>query len=103
MPRKRQPEPSEEPEVDPEVGIRLLNGQIKKGRDLLASRPLAKDAYSQWELLTRNCLEKAFGRGSPNVASVRVVGKYGGFPGNAGEQWGENHRASSLATDRTRV
>jgi predicted nucleotide-binding protein len=103
VPRKRHPEPPEEPEVDPGAGIRLLNGQIGKGRDLLASRPLAKDAYSQWELLTRNYLEKAFGRGSPNVASVRDVGKYGGFPGNAGEQWWENHRAESLTTQLTRL
>ncbi len=103
MPRKRQPEPPEEPEVEPEVGIRLLKGQIKKGRELLASRPLSKDAYSQWELLARNYLEKAFGRGSPNVGSVRDVGKYGGFPGNAGEQWWENHRAESLTTQLTQL
>lgn len=103
MPRKRQADPPEEPEVDPEVGIRLLKGQITKGRDLLASHPFAKDAYSQWELLTRNYLEKAFGRGSPNVGSVRDVGKYGGFPGNAGEQWWENHRAVSLTTQLTRL
>jgi hypothetical protein len=103
MPRKRQPEPPEEPEVDPEVGIGLLRGQIDKGRALLASRPLSKDAYSQWELLTRNYLEKAFGRGSPNVGSVRDVGKYGGFPMNAGEGWWENHRAESLTTQLTRL
>lgn len=102
-PRKRQPEPPDQPEVGPEVGIRLLQGQIEKGRALLASRPLQKDAYSQWELLTRNYLEKAFGRGSPNVATVRDVGKYGGFPMNAGEQWWENHRAESLATQLTRL
>jgi predicted nucleotide-binding protein with TIR-like domain len=103
MPRKRPPDPSQEPEVDPEVGIRLLGGQIGKGRELLASRPLSKDAYSQWELLTRNYLEKAFGRGSPNIASVRDVGKYGGFPMDAGEQWWENHRAESLTTQLTRL
>ncbi len=103
MPRKRQPEPPEEPEVEPAVGIRLLKGQIEKGRELLASRPLSKDAYSQWELLTRNYLEKAFGRSSPNVGSVRDVGKYGGFPGNAGEQWWENHRAESLTTQLTQL
>ncbi len=101
--RKRQPEPPEEPEVDPDVGLRLLKGQITKGDHLLASRPLAQDAHSQWELLTRNYLEKAFGRGSPNVASVLDVGKYGGFPGNAGEQWWENHRAESLTTQLTQL
>ncbi len=103
MPRKRQAEPPEEPEVEPEDGIRLLKGQIDKGRELLASRPLSRDAYGQWELLTRNYLEKAFGRGSPNVGSVMDVGKYGGFPGNAGEQWWENHRAESLTTQLTRL
>jgi len=103
MSRKRPPDPSEEPQVDPNVGIRLLRGQIEKGRELLASRPLNKDGYGQWELLTRNYLEKAFGRGSPNVASVRDVGKYGAFPGDAGEQWWENRRAESLATQLTRL
>jgi len=34
MPRKRQPDPPQEPEVDPEVGICLLRGQIDKGRQL---------------------------------------------------------------------
>jgi len=103
MPRKRQRELPEEPEVDPEVGIGLLKGQIDKGRTLLPSRPLSKDAYGQWELLTRNYLEKAFGRGSPNVGSVRDVGKYGGFPMNAGEAWWENHRAESLTPQLTRL
>jgi predicted nucleotide-binding protein with TIR-like domain len=103
MPRKRQTEPPEEPGVEPEVGIRLLKGQIEKGRELLSSRPLSRDAYGQWELLTRNYLEKAFGRGSPNVGSVVDVGKYGGFPGSAGEQWWENHRAESLTTQLTRL
>ena len=92
MPRKRQPEVPREPEVDPETGIRLIKGQIEKGRALLASRPLSDDAYNQWELLTRNYLEKAFGRNSPNVSSVMDVGM------GAGDGWWENQRAESLTT-----
>lgn len=103
MPRKRQPEPLGEPEVAPEAGIGLLKAQIDRARALLGSRPLSKDAYSQWELLTRNYLEKAFGRGSPNVGSVMDVGKYGASPMAAGEGWGEIHRAESLTTQVTRL
>ncbi|WP_447971969.1 TIR domain-containing protein [Nitrospira sp. Kam-Ns4a] len=105
MERKRRgPEPPGEPEVDPATGKRLLESQIEKGRVLLQSRPLARDAYDQWELLTRNYLEKAFGRNSPNVSSVMDVGKYGAFPStNAGEGFWENHRAKSLVTQLTRL
>jgi len=103
MPRKRQPEMPSEPEVDPETGIRFLKRQIEKGRALLASRPLSDDAYKQWELLTRNYLEEAFGRNSPNISSVMDVGKYGAFPMGAGDEWWENQRAESLTTQLTRL
>lgn len=101
--KRRDPEPRGEPGVDPATGKRLLESQIEKGRVLLQSRPVAYDAYSQWELLTRNYLEKAFGRNSPNVSSVMDVGKYGAFPMNAGEGFWENHRAESLTTQLTRL
>jgi len=103
MPRKRQPESLGEAEVPPEKGIDLLKSQIERARALLGSRPLSKNAYSQWELLARNYLEKAFGRGSPNVSSVMKVGQYGAFPMDAGESWWENHRAESLTTQVTRL
>ena len=104
MARKRgEPEPPGEPEVDPATGKRLLESQIEKGKLLLEKRPLADDAYRQWELLTRNYLEKAFGRNSPNVSSVTDVGKYGAFPMSAGEGFWENHRAESLTTQITRL
>lgn len=84
------------PQIPLDQGIELLHGQIEKARNLLSSRPLNKDDYSSWELLTRNFLEKAFGVNSPNVASITKVGKYGSFPMNAGEDWWESHRSTSL-------
>jgi hypothetical protein len=67
MARKGQPEPPGKPEVTPEVGIDLLRKQIEKAKALLEARPLTSDADGQWQLLTRNYLEKAFGVGSPSV------------------------------------
>jgi hypothetical protein len=76
----------------------LLQQQIEKGRALLGARPISSDDYSAWELVTRNYLEKAFGKNSANVTSVTSAGHYGSFPMNAGEQWWENHRAENLQT-----
>jgi len=78
----------------------LIDKQIAKATALLAHRPLDQDEYSSWELVTRNILEKAFGRNSPNVSSVMDEGKYRMFPGNADEQWWENHRATSLQSQK---
>src|SRR5215470_11991075 len=91
------------PEIGPQQGIDLIQRQIVKGDQMLGRRPIVKDEYSSWELVTRNILEKAFGKSSPNVTSITSVGKYGGFPGNAGEAWWENHRAESLQTQVTKL
>ena len=84
------------PEISPADGIRLLNQQIQRAEELLASRPIASDAVSSWDLLTKNFLSKAFGIFSPNVSAVVDIGRYGGFPMNAGPDWWENHNAKSL-------
>jgi len=93
MARKRnEPPASEPPEVDPSTGIRLLQQQLEKGRALVGNRPLGDHEYSSWELITRNHLEKAFGRHSPNVHSVTAVGMPGTIPLNPSEAWWERHR-----------
>jgi predicted nucleotide-binding protein len=97
---KQYPEP---PQVSPDRGIELLQAQIVKGQELLAKRPLDKDAYSSWELVARNYLEKAFGVHSPNVEAITAVGKSGSFPMNAEEPWWENHRAKCLQTQLTKI
>ncbi len=97
-----QPEP-EPPQVSAEQGITLIDVLLTKATDLLLKRPLKHDEYSTWELLTRNYLEKAFGRHSPNISSVTDVGKFGSFPMNAGETWWENHRAGSLQTQKRKL
>ena len=90
-------------EVAPQQGIELLLRQIEKGEELFAKRPIQANDYSSWELLTRNYLEKAFGKGSPNVSSIMGIGKYGSFPMSAPESWWENHRAESLARQLTNM
>jgi hypothetical protein len=62
------PEPGH-PEVSASQGIQLIDTQIAKADELLQNRPLKVDDYSTWELLTRNYLEKAFGRHSSNISS----------------------------------
>lgn len=101
--KRREPEPLGRPEVEPEAGKQLLESQIQKGQAMLEARPLSSNAHSQWELLTRNYLEKVFGKNSPNVSSVTDVGKSGVFPMNAGAEFWERRRAESLATQVTRL
>jgi predicted nucleotide-binding protein len=91
------------PEILPSDGIRLLNQQIQRAEDLLASRPIKPDALSSWDLLTKNFLSKAFGNFSSNVTAVTDIGKYGSFPMNAGPDWWENHNANSLQTKVSRL
>jgi predicted nucleotide-binding protein len=93
----------EPPQVQAEQGIQLIASLITKADELLQKRPIQKDEYSTWELLTRNYLEKSFGQHSPNVSSVMDVGKYGSFRMNAGEQWWQNHRAVSLQTQKRKL
>ena len=95
-----EPEP---PQVSPAQGFQLIETQIAKATALLENRPLDHDEYSSWELVTRNILEKAFGRHSPNIRSVIDAGKYGMFPGNAGAAWWENHWAESLQTQKRKL
>ncbi len=99
----RESEPPGPPQISPQQAIDLLQRQIEKGEVILHRRPIAKDAYSSWELVTGNLLQKAFGKNSPNVTAVTSVGKYGGFPGNAGDAWWDNHRAESLRTQLTKL
>jgi predicted nucleotide-binding protein len=91
------------PEISPFDGVRLLGQQIHRGEEILASRPIKSDAFSSWELLTKNFLSKAFGNLSPNVSAVVDIGKYGSFPMNAGPDWWENHNATSLQTKISRL
>lgn len=91
------------PEISPEDGISLLNQQILRAEQMLASRPIAADAISSWDLLTKNFLSKAFGNYSPNVSAVVDIGRYGSFPMNAGPEWWENHNAKSLSSKVSRL
>ena len=102
--RKSPPTPAVgAPEISPSDGVRLLNQQILRAEEILASRPIKSDALSAWELLTKNFLSKAFGNFSPNVSAVVDIGKYGSFPMNAGPDWWENHNAKSLQTKISRL
>jgi hypothetical protein len=101
--KSRQAEAPSPPEIVPAQGIELLNRQIAKGQTLFSNRPIDENDYSAWEMLTRNFLEKAFGKGAPNVSTITDVGKYGSFPMGASPGWWENHRAESLDKQLTKL
>ena len=86
------------PEFDADNAIRCLNQQIEKAERMLASRPIAENDTSQWDILTDNYLQKAFGKFSSNVTSVMQVGKYEIIPMNADEEWREGKLAKTLQT-----
>jgi hypothetical protein len=91
------------PQVSPGQGIELLTRQIAAAEALMSARPIPRDQYSSWELVTRNLLEKAFGVNSPNVSSITDVGKYGSFPMEADERWWDEHRHRSLTTQVSKL
>jgi len=105
MARKRptKTDSPEAPQVTAIQGLSLLEKQISKAEELLSNQPLSRDEYSTWEMLTRNHLEKAFGRNSTNVSSVMDVGRYGSHPLNAGEAYWEKSRSSSLKTQKRKL
>lgn len=104
MAKSKKPAPTiGAPEVDAPTGVRLLRQQVDKGKALLAGNRLTSDDYSQWDLLTRNFLEKTFGSDSPNVTAITSVGRYGSFSMNAGEEWWQQHRIESLQTKLKRL
>ena len=92
-----------QPEVEPAPAAALLRKQIASGEKLLAERPIDEDPYATWGMLTRNYLEKAFGKNSPNVSTVTDVGRYGSVPMNAGNDWWENRRAESLQSQLSKL
>jgi len=91
------------PEIPPSKGIELLRTQITKADLLLANRPLTNDAHSSWELTTRNFLEKAFGRNSPNVTSVLSAGRAAFYSLSSSEAWFEEQRAKQLNAQKARL
>jgi len=101
--RSKKPAEIGTPELAPAQSAALLGKQVESGAKLLGERPIDENGYSTWEMLTRNYLEKAFGRNSPNVTTVTSVGKYGSFPMNAGNDWWEKHRAESLQTQLSKL
>ena len=75
------------PAFDPYTGLRLLEAQINKGLFILESKPRNDGQYDEWELITRDYLEKIFGQDSPNIRKVVNAGKYGSFAKNDSEAW----------------
>ena len=91
------------PDITPDKAIQLIRKQIASGEEILRSRPIDEDAASTWNLLTRNYLEKSFGKNSPNVTSITSVGSYSSFPMGASEAWWDNHRAETLRTQLSKM
>lgn len=101
--KKQAPVVIGQPEITPAKAIALLKKHSEAGNKLLSERPIQEDDYSTWVMLSRNYLEKAFGKNSPNVTTVTDVGRYGSFPMEAGNAWWENHHAESLQTQLSKL
>ena len=98
MARPGRNQPSEiprPPTVDPERGVRLIEEQITKGRELSMS-PVKENDNDSWNLLTENYLQMAFGSDSDNVSRVMELGRLRMIPLDADESWWENSRAERL-------
>jgi predicted nucleotide-binding protein len=91
------------PTIPATEGLPLIEAQIKRADELLAHRPLTREEYAKWELLTKNFLEKVFGVNSPNIAAVADVGKYGFVPIFGGESDWEAHNSGSLQVQRQKL
>jgi hypothetical protein len=76
--------------------IPVLEDQIQKGEALLRRRPLPRDAYGAWDLVTRDVLERSFGRDSRHARTVLDVGKCDALPAEATADWWEQHDADLL-------
>jgi predicted nucleotide-binding protein len=55
------------PGIPPDRAVAYLQGQLTKGRDLLASRAFNRGAYDTWSMATKRFIEKIFGPESPQV------------------------------------
>lgn len=84
------------PSLTPEQGLVLIGKLIAKGQGLLGSAPVKADDYQAWCTVARDYLTKTFGSLSPNVSAVMDIGRYGSFPMNAGEDYWQKHRATTL-------
>lgn len=82
--------------LPPAKGISLVQRQIIKANELLASRPLTQAKYGAWKNTTREILIKVFGSDSENIDSVMLKNQAYSFPMNAGDEWWENHRVEQL-------
>jgi predicted nucleotide-binding protein len=82
--------------LSPLKGMELLRRQYKRGKALLAKRPIREDEYKTWEKATQDVLTRIFGVDSVNVNSVMDIGKHDIFPPSATERYWEEHRYSSL-------
>ncbi len=90
-------------QVSLEAGIQLLKKQIESGQTLLGKRPISSNEYESWSLLTKNCLERAFGQSSPNVSAVHDIGRFGFYTGGESESDFERSRAEDLEGKLSRL
>lgn len=91
------------PQVDRTTAIRLLTTQLESGLRVLEAQPVTKDHHARWELVTRHHLEKAFGRGSPNILAVVDAGLRSMCPIGVDKKWWEAYRAERLAIQLTEL
>jgi predicted nucleotide-binding protein len=91
------------PQLPPEQSLVLLRKQIVSGKELFGQPPIEKGIYGQWQLVTKNVLEKAFGTNSPNVTNFEGVGRVFLYTNAMDEAWWARHRRETLETQLPRL
>jgi predicted nucleotide-binding protein len=81
-----------------EHAAQLLRAHIKRGKQLLESRPISSGSEQAWETVCHDLLIQAFGSTSPSVERVMNVGNFDFAFGGGNEVTWEDARARNLKT-----
>jgi len=98
--RGRKPEPVGPPQLPPDQATILLRRQIGAGAAILAKQQIDKNEYGQWQLVTKNVLEKAFGTNSPNVVNFESAARLMFITGDT--DW-QRHYRDTIETQLSRL
>src|SRR5690349_10147622 len=93
--RKKTPEQGP-PQLPPEQALHLLKRQIDAGKATLAEPNIDQNEFGQYQLVTKNVLEKAFGANSPNVNDFEGVARLYFLTGSEDSAWWQKHYRHSL-------
>lgn len=74
----------------PSQAIALLRRQIESGNRISQASPIDEGEFEQWQLVTKNVLEKSFGTNSSNVTDFENAGKL--YFATSGTDWQAHYR-----------